>query len=47
MGSPRTPSSNAAMPQGPHSTANLFCRSCGAPIPPGSSFCPKCGKAVA
>ena len=47
IGRPRTPPANAAMPPGTRSTANLFCRSCGAPIPPDSGFCPKCGKAVA
>ncbi len=46
-GRPRTPSANTVTPPGTRSTANLFCRSCGAPIPPDSSFCPKCGKAVA
>jgi hypothetical protein len=42
-----TASANAAVSPGTRSTANLFCRSCGAQIPPDSGFCPKCGKAVA
>jgi ribosomal protein L40E len=47
MWRPRTPSANATAPPGTRSIANLFCRSCGAQIPPDSGFCPKCGKAVA
>jgi hypothetical protein len=45
-GRPKTPSPSAALPPGTRSTANLFCRSCGAQIPADSGFCPKCGKAV-
>src|SRR3989442_14810203 len=47
MGRPRTPSPSGARPPDTRSTANRFCLSCGAPIPPDSGFCPKCGKAVA
>jgi|SRR5437016_1396935 len=46
MGRPRTPWTSAAVPPDARSTANLFCRSCGAQIPPDSGFCPKRGKAV-
>jgi hypothetical protein len=38
MGRHRTPSPVAAIPPDTCSTANLFCRSCGAQIPPDSGF---------
>jgi len=47
MGRPKTPSPSPAIPTDTRSTANLFCRSRGARIPPDSGSCPNCGKAVA
>lgn len=30
----------------PYNSANQYCHNCGAPLPPGALFCPRCGTAV-